>query len=145
MHRRPRPRLHPQVYRGLGRWFLTLSCAERRPEFVEAGVVADVTRHFLATGEATGCAILVYCFMPDHVHVVAEGCSDTADAARFVSAAKQRSGYEFSRRFGRRLWQESWYDRVLRRDDDLRDVVRYVIGNPIRAGLVEEPSQYQFT
>jgi hypothetical protein len=31
------------------------------------------------------------------------------------------------------LWQEGYFDRVLREEDDVFDVARYVLKNPVRA------------
>ena len=59
-------------------------------------------------------AILAYCLMPDHVHLLVEGLTDTSDLTRFAKMAKQRSGGIYRRRFGKRLWQEGYFERVLR-------------------------------
>jgi hypothetical protein len=40
--------------------------------------------------------------------------------------------------------QESFFDRTHRQEDDLADVIRYVINNPIRGGLVEAPADCRF-
>ncbi|MBB4592801.1 hypothetical protein FHR61_000481 [Xanthomonas arboricola] len=36
------------------------------------------------------------------------------------------------------------HDRALRKDDDLRIVARYLIANPLRAGMVERVGDYPF-
>ncbi|MNL58136.1 hypothetical protein D3C87_1817490 [compost metagenome] len=45
---------------------------------------------------------------------------------------------------GRRgsLWQQGYHDRALRRDEDLVKLARYVVANPLRAGLVEKLGDY---
>ncbi len=83
--------------------------------------------------------------MPDHLHFLVQGRAVDADVRRFVHQAKQRSGYEFSRRFHQKLWQPSWYDRVLREDDETPLVVCYILQNPVRAGLVESFELYRFS
>ncbi len=42
------------------------------------------------------------------------------------------------------LWQKSYYDHVLRHDENLAHVVRYVLENPVRAGLVESFDEYPY-
>jgi hypothetical protein len=42
------------------------------------------------------------------------------------------------------LWQRSYYDHILREDEDVVGVARYVLENPVRAGLVTEVIQYPF-
>ena len=82
--------------------------------------------------------------MPDHVHLLVEGRRDQADAARFVHQAKQRSGYVFAQRYHTRLWQPSFYDHVLRDGEAALSIARYIVENPVRAGLVESPVDYPF-
>ena len=83
--------------------------------------------------------------MPDHVHLVIEGTTEEASITRFVSRAKQASGFWFSKTFGERLWQKSSWDRVLRSNEDAVSVIRYVLDNPVRAGLVERAIDYRFS
>ena len=80
--------------------------------------------------------------MPDHLHALVTAVSDIADLPRFVRLAKQHSGFAFARATGRRLWQDSYFDRTLREDESPAATIRYLINNPVRAGLVETPAAY---
>jgi len=75
--------------------------------------------------------------MPDHVHVLVEGLEATSDLAGMLARWKQRTGYEHSRTTGERLWQGGFYDHVLREEEDRLVVVKYILENPVRAGLIE--------
>ena len=77
-------------------------------------------------------------------HFLMAGADDNADFKRFVRLAKQRSGWRFKRITGTRLWQEGFYDRVLRSDESTEVVARYILGNPIRARLVQSIEEYPF-
>ena len=88
--------------------------------------------------------ISAYCFMPDHVHAIVSGLAGTSDVYRFVHHAKQVSAFRVRQAFGLRLWQPSFFDRTLRADEDTWPVVRYVINNPVRAGLAASPGDYPF-
>ncbi len=116
----------------------------RRPHFADASVVELTTDQFLRTARVEEFEILAYCFMPDHLHALVQGLAEEADLRRFVRLAKQRAGYLFARERHLQLWQESFFDRTLRQEDELADVIRYVVNNPVRAGLVPEPSAYRF-
>ena len=63
---------------------------------------------------------------------------------QFLRAAKQRSGFWFAQIRHQRLWQESYFDRTLRENESPADVISYIVGNPVRAGLVKGPEQYPF-
>ena len=84
--------------------------------------------------------------MPDHVHLLVVA-SDGADVTAFVRRFKQTSGFACSGLLGSDgpFWQRSYYDHVLRRDEDLESVRRYMRENPVRAGLVEVPEDYPFS
>jgi putative transposase len=99
---------------------------------------------FRITARTEGFAILAYCLMPDHVHLLVEGISERSDFRRFAKLAKQRSGAAYALKSGNRLWQKGYYERVLRYDEDAKDVAQYIIANPVRAGLVRSPDQYPY-
>ena len=80
--------------------------------------------------------------MPDHAHLLIEGMSVDADARRFMTRAKQGSGYVVAQRDGRRLWQRYGFEHVLRDDEATVSVARYILENPVRARLVTSPQDY---
>ena len=82
--------------------------------------------------------------MPDHLHLLVEGESDTADLSRFIKGWKQATGYRYGREHGRRLWQVGYFDRVVRADEDTFRHALYILGNPIRAGLAKTIGEYPY-
>ena len=82
--------------------------------------------------------------MPDHLHMLVEGLEDRSDCRDFIKRAKQYSGFYFTRARGEKLWQRYGYERVLRNDEATLDVARYILRNPVRAGLVSDPRGYPF-
>ncbi len=84
--------------------------------------------------------------MPDHVHLVLEGACETSDLRRCAKLAKQRIEFVLRTEFGiQGLWQKGYYERVLRSDEATETVVRYVLDNPVRAGLVQRAEDYAFS
>jgi putative transposase len=83
--------------------------------------------------------------MPDHLHVLTAGRSDTSDARKCAEMFRRKSGYHFRRLVGVRLWQEGYFDRVLRNEESTREVVRYILENPVRAGLCLDLRAYPFS
>jgi len=81
--------------------------------------------------------------MPDHLHLLAEGSGDS-DLAKFIKLFKQRSSYEYRQAKGQPLWQKSYYDHVIRNEDDERESFLYIQQNPLQAGLVENIEEYPF-
>jgi len=99
--------------------------------------------------DAKGMAqTLAYVVMPDHLHwLLALG--DGATLGRVVGLAKGRSARSVNRLRQARdepaitpLWQAGYHDHAVRQDEDVRELARYVIANPIRAGLVKQVGEY---
>src|SRR5690606_13974703 len=80
--------------------------------------------------------------MPDHIHVLVEGRTDEADGRRFFEGWRQKTGFTWKRshRFG--LWQEGYWDWILREYEDPLRVAAYIVQNPVRAGLVRTVPEY---
>jgi putative transposase len=140
--RRP-PRLDRSLYVGLQRYFLTICAAERHKHFADHRVAIAVRDQILSIARDYRMAIVAYCFMPDHVHLLVEAGRADANLVAFVHHAKQKTGYAFARKTGRRLWQAGFHDRILRNADVTLSVARYIFENPVRAGLVASPADYQ--
>ena len=131
-------------YLGIVRYFLTICTRERRIVFSDDTIVEMTLEHFRHIARDERFAILAYCVMPDHVHLLVEGQDVQSDFRRFVRRAKQHSGAAYALRAGQTLWQGGYYERVLRQDTDAQEFARYIVWNPVRAGLVLAPSQYPY-
>ncbi|MEN6586863.1 MAG: transposase [Sulfuricella sp.] len=85
---------------------------------------------------------LAWVVMPDHLHWLIELGSH--DLARTLQRVKSRSAIHINRLRGTKgqFWQPGYYDHALRRDEDLREVARYIAANPLRAGLVRHLGDY---
>jgi REP element-mobilizing transposase RayT len=90
--------------------------------------------------------VLAYCFMPDHIHLLA-AASDEADLPAFMRTFKQRTGYSCKKALGwdGPFWQKSYYDHILRSEERVEAVAAYIWGNPVRAGLVQDMDSYPFS
>jgi putative transposase len=89
-------------------------------------------------------SVLAYCFMPDHVHFLVQGNSESSDGRQLIKSGKQYAGYAYTRKYGRKLWQPWGFERVLRHDEASFTVARYIVENPVRAGLATTVSEYPF-
>ena len=89
-------------------------------------------------------AILAYCVMPDHVHVVVAGRPGASRLTNVVKRMKQLSGYHAKMLTECAVWQTGYHDTVLRSFEATRNAIAYVINNPVRAGLVANAADYEF-
>jgi putative transposase len=131
-------------YVGPNQYFLTFCTRHRAPVLREPEIAELVRGKLLRSGTKCGFAYLAYCLMPDHAHALVEGVSGESDLPAFVKSAKESSGRAYFRRRGCPLWQEGYYEHVLRAEEDARGIARYIVANPIRAGLVANPLDYPY-
>jgi len=85
---------------------------------------------------------MAWVVMPDHVHWLLELKSATLSTLmqRFKcqsSNALRKAGIKRGP-----VWQAGYYDRALRRDEDVLIAARYIVANPLRAGLVRRIGDY---
>lgn len=85
---------------------------------------------------------LAWVVMPDHLHWLFELRSGTLD--RVVQRVKSKSGIALNKATGSsgQVWQTGYHDTALRDHDDLKGFARYILANPIRAGLAKNVRDY---
>ncbi len=137
--RRNSLRLASHDYREVGAYFVTVCTAGRTCLF---GHVADDCMILNAAGRGVqrcwlaipthcrGVDLDAYVVMPNHVHgIVWLGRARHASPLRVVVGSFKAA---VSRTLGRRVWQRSFHDRVIRNDEELDALRRYVEENPLR-------------
>ena len=96
-------------------------------------------------------ALIAWCVMPNHVHVLIETRPNYA-LDNVVHSWKSFTAHAANRVLGRSgiFWAPDYFDRYMR-DEYMRDeahylaTVAYIEGNPIRVGLCEDPVEWQFS
>ena len=89
--------------------------------------------------------LLGWVLMPDHWHgLVQIGQDDNLSAVvRRLKANSAGRVREEHPHVGQ-VWASGFHDRALRADEDLKDAARYVVRNPVAAGLVKRVGEYPF-
>ncbi|MGQ9572533.1 MAG: REP-associated tyrosine transposase [Dehalococcoidia bacterium] len=141
---RTSPRLKDFDYVGPFAYSLSLVTRKRARTFTNPRVVQAVLDCLTLSCARYAFSLHAYCFMPDHLHLPVSG-RDESSLLDFIRHFKQLSGHRYKREHGAQLWQISYHDHVLRRDEDLLAVARYIWDNPVRAGLVQDGSEYPFS
>src|SRR5260370_37200666 len=118
-------------YRGRQIYFVTVGTERRAPFFEDQSTGEWLLRHLLETAAQRNFSLHAYCIMPDHVHCLCEGLSDTSDLVQFVGTFKQRTAYEFKKTHGGRPWQTPHSTPILRPEEVLEGGGRYLLWNPV--------------
>jgi REP-associated tyrosine transposase len=142
MGRKRPPRIRGFPYVGRHRYFLTICVERRRKSFADTLLAQWVSTKFVHCAGVHDMGVVAYCVMPDHLHGLVEGLEQSSDCRRFVASFKQHTGYEYRRVAAQPLWQEGYYDHVLRDDESLPAIAAYILNNPLRAGLCTSIGEY---
>ena len=122
-------------------YLITMVCVGRQALFADLAsgrcVVLAMRR---VQGEAE---TLCYVVMPDHVHWMIQ-LSGRRSLSGTVQNLKSIASKELHRCRGLQMevWGSGFHDRALRREEDMQSVARYVVANPLRAGLVASVRDY---
>ena len=125
-------------------YLVTFVTRDRRPLFSDPVIAHDMARAITDKRLWYRSRRLAWVLMPDHWHGLIElGAMETLPVC--VQRLKANTSRSF--RVGRQhdgIWAPGFHDRALRSSDDLRVAARYVIANPLRAGLVDEIGKYPY-
>jgi REP element-mobilizing transposase RayT len=93
----------------------------------------------------TDARLLAWVLMPDHAHLLIElgQSSHLSSLVRRIKAASANAANQAAERRGS-VWSPGFHDHALRAEESLRDAARYIVRNPVRAGLVEQCGDYPF-
>lgn len=137
-------RLSKEAYIGKVRCAFTLCVHDKRRFFVSDHIFHSVGEILLEALMEANCDAHVFLFMPNHCHLLIEGKSEESDLWQCVVNFKRKSRYWLARNHTLEEWQKGFYDHILRKDEDLIKQVRYILGNPVRKGLVEDWKAYPY-
>ena len=135
-------RLKDFDYIGHHSYFITICTDQRVAAFADIEFGRWAISQLLTQAEVRGFEITAYCLMPDHVHLLIRGRRQDADLKRFIISWNTRVAYRWRRHHRTAMWQKGYYDRVLRKGDDFFGMARYILRNPVEAGLVEKAEDY---
>jgi putative transposase len=136
------PRLHGLDYSASRVFFVTFCVWDRLPTLARPGAAAIVRDVIFRYRERQWYWLLCYCVMPDHVHLLIKLRSSCRSLSRVVATLKHETVKSSRRSGGAIRWQFGYHDRILRRCDAEFEIARYILRNPIRAGISREGEVY---
>jgi REP element-mobilizing transposase RayT len=139
MPRRPRPQISGGLYhvtmRGNNRRVVFTSDADRRLFLTSLGTAR----------ERCGWRVHAYCLMTNHFHLLVE--TPEPNIAIGMQWLNSRYAHCFNQAYGRigHLFQRRYADGLIRDEEHLRTVLRYIALNPVKAGLCKRPEDYPWS
>ncbi|MBA1296408.1 transposase [Pseudomonas lurida] len=136
-------RLRHGRYSEHGRSYLvTFVVNHRRPLFTDLYLGRLLVIELRQAHELGLVDSMAWVIMPDHVHWLFE--LKQRNLPDVIRRVKSRSTLTINRRrqSKERVWQPGYHDRAVRAQDDVCKMARYIIANPLRAGLVERVGDF---
>jgi REP element-mobilizing transposase RayT len=75
--------------------------------------------------------------LDDHVHIV---INPKEALSKIMHSIKSFTAHEINKTLNRkdRVWQDEYYDRVIRDEHEFSEKINYIANNPVKANLIEE-------
>lgn len=128
-----------------GLYLATFTTYDRTRYFADFGAARAASRTLAAPSHWPHARLLAWVLMPDHWHGLIE-LGERESLSRSVARAKAAACREWRKTHGneRRLWAPGFHDHALRSEESLLQCARYIVLNPVRAGLVRRCADYPF-
>lgn len=117
--------------------YLVTSCTlNREPVFQDFNAALLVSRTFKNLDHRGLTQTYAYVVMPDHIHWLFS--LEQVALGDVISRMKTWTSHQL----GKPIWQKNYYDRALRKGEDIRSISRYIVANPLRANIVDHIGDY---
>jgi len=133
-------------------------CVEESPRWLADEIVAQIVADEIQALDGERYALISYCLMSNHVHIVMdtaghafqpahEGVTAPYPLADTLKRLKGRTSRFCNQALGRGgpFWHHESYDHVIRDQKEYDRIVWYTVNNPVKAGLVQRWEDWKFT
>ena len=125
-------------------YLVTAVTHQRQPVFADLNAGRIVVREMMRSVIFGDTDTLAFVVMPDHLHWMFS-IAGKRTLSSVVGAVKRHSARQINEIVsinGNSIWQRGFHDHALRRDEDIVHAARYIVANPLRAGLVSKIGDY---
>ena len=140
-------RLDPELYSCANRvCFMTIRAYRNQAPFVRYELDQQILDVLREEQERQNCAVFIYCLMPDHLHFVVSPRQDGISVLTFTDQYKGKStNRSWTAGWHGKLWQQRYYDHIVRAEENLRAIAEYILNNPVRKELVEHAEDWSWS
>lgn len=125
-------------------YFVTFCTHERKPWLANAAVHDAFVKFTERAADDFNIAVGRYVIMPDHVHFFVCGGLEFS-LGKWVGALKQGLAKAANKEIWQgQIWQEGFFDHLLRSDESMSQKWEYIRANPVRAGLVRRVEDWPY-
>ncbi|MFQ5956551.1 MAG: transposase [Candidatus Brocadiales bacterium] len=125
-------------------YFVTICTKDEKPILYD-GLAEDIVSCLKELRVSHGFKLYVYCIMPDHIHLLLSPGDSGLGLSKIIQIFKSMTTRRYRANGAKDiLWQTYFYDHVVRREEDLNNIAKYILENPVRKGIVTDWQSYPF-
>jgi len=135
----------------IGKWDDALHSTENGPFYLQEDRVAEVVAKSVRYHDGEWFDVIAFCIMPNHVHLVItpfEKSEETDYSLSEIMHNIKRNSAKQANKFLDRtgtFWQHENYDHYVRDEGELESIIKYVLNNPVKAGLVDDREKWKWS
>lgn len=140
-------RLDPEQYTVAGRvYFMTLRAYQHHSPFAHSELAQLIIDVLHDEQDRQHCLVFTYCLMPDHLHFLLGPRREDISVLDFVNEFKGKTtNRSWKMGWAGKLWQPRFFDHIVRDEEDLLAISKYIVNNPVRKGLVQRPEDWPWS
>ncbi len=139
-------RLEGYDYSTPAAYFLTLCSFESKDFFSDEQLAEQIVTCLKECSIRCDYRLMAYCLMPDHLHLLVSPSEGARPVPQYVQAFKSLCTRAFWASYGEgKLWQRGFYDHIVRKEENLIEIAKYILYNPVRKWLSDAPEDYRFS
>jgi putative transposase len=93
--------------------------------------------------------LLAYVILPDHFHLLLHPENDSGDFSTIIHSLKRNFTVNYKKSHKiitpLKLWQNRFWDHVIRSENDLARHIQYIHWNPVKHGFVQSPEDWDIS
>ncbi len=126
-------------------YFVTTSSFNKKNILARKDVAKIIfdTINWLEKNNYIDCYFII--IMPNHLHLVFQLFTKKT-LSEVIKSLKGFTGRKIKEnlKLDTPVWQDQFYDHLIRKDENLVGIMKYCLYNPVRRGLVENPLDYPY-
>lgn len=124
-------------------YLVTAITDQRVSRFDDLGCARLLVAEMRLLNDTQALHSLAWVIMPDHLHWLLT-LGEASELDKVMQRLKGRSAKAINRRLRRNgpFWQHGYHEHALRAEEDIVDIARYIVANPLRAGLAKRLADY---
>ena len=127
-------------------YFVTTNVYHRQKLFSNSKIADIVLAALFFLREKGYYRLYSFVIMPEHLHLIILP-QNKKTVSQIMHSLKSYTAKKINSLLGRdgKIWQDGFYERIIRSENDLSEKANYIENNPLRKKLVEESEKYFYS